>query len=73
MVEFIKKSSYHSEKLLNFHQPHMLDSLIDFKIDDEPRDLEFLFLLCKSILENVVKTGMLIHNKKITWIEFYLK
>ena len=57
MLEFIKKSSDHSEKVLNFHHPNVLDGLIEFKIDDEPNNLDFLISICKSIMENVVKTG----------------
>jgi hypothetical protein len=57
MLNFIKKSSDHSEKVLNFHYPNALDGLIDFKIDDEPKNLDFIISICNSIIENVVKTG----------------
>ncbi len=63
MLDFIKRSADHSEKVINFYHPNELSSLIDFNIDDEPKSLDFLVSISKSVLENVVKTGRILKQE----------
>lgn len=57
LLDYVKKSNDRNSKILDFHHPDQLAEVIDFKIPEEPQNLDQLLVDCKEALKYQVKTG----------------
>ncbi|VDN51863.1 unnamed protein product [Dracunculus medinensis] len=57
LLKYIKDENDRSEKVLDFHHPSDMQTLIDLTIPDDPFDLQHLIEDCKRVLRLGVRTG----------------
>ena len=68
-LKYITENNNRDTKVVNFKTPEELEKLIDFKVKEDPENLETILNEVDNILKYVVRTGTAI-NVKYYDIEF---
>lgn len=61
-LKYITENNNRDTKVVNFKTPEELEKLIDFKVKEDPENLETILNEVDNILKYVVRTGTIIYK-----------